>query len=180
MSKMSLFNSSNDKLEVEIIRYFENNNSEYLIYSLNEPVGNGYVKLYASKIIGNVAHIIVDDAEWAIIKEIVKNIIKCNHEGIELNIIDLDEDDLSNVILEDTRIFKLQGNLVNLLSDNKKVVVKEEIPHIEDLVELDDYKLLYEEQLDKNKVLNEQIDSLKEELENYRNKFERITAIFEE
>ena len=177
MSKMSLMNASDDDLEVDVIRYFENNNNEYLIYSLNETVGDGYIKLYASKIIGNSAHIITDEEEWMLIKEIIKNIIKANHEGSELNVIDLDEEELANVILQDTRIFKLQGNLVNLLSDNKLSNKKE--PVLPPIIDFDeeiseiDYEILYKEELEKNR-------ELRDELKTYKEKMNKIVELVEE
>ena len=51
-------NLNGENIEIEVIRYFINNDIEYLIYSLNEIDGAGYTKLYASKIIGNNASII--------------------------------------------------------------------------------------------------------------------------
>ena len=183
MGKISLNNASNNILDVDVIRYFENNNNEYLIYSLNETVGDDYIKLYASKIIGNGAHIITDDEEWALVKEIVKNIIKSNHEGTELKVVDLDENELSDIVLQDTRIFKLQGNLVNLLSDNKHVVKKEiDIPleDLDELEETEDYKELYEIELNKNKELKGQISELTEKVSAYQDKFDKIIDLIEE
>lgn len=182
MSKMSIKNACNDSLEIDVIRYFKNNDNKYLVYSLNESVGDGYIKLYASKIVENIAHIIVDEEEWKLIKEIIKNIIKANHEGSELNIIDLDEKELSNITLMDTRIFKLQGNLVNLLSDNKKVIEKEIIAEIEEFEETEefDYQNLYETEIEKNKELEEKINFLNLEIENYKNKINKIINLIEE
>ena len=187
MSKMLMKNASGDKLEIEVIRYFKNNDNEYLIYSLNELVGDGYIKLYASKIIGNSAKIITDDDEWILLKEIIKEIIKTNHEGEKLNVIDLDEDELNGVVLQDTRIFKLQGNLVNLLSDNKKVEKKSiDLPLIEDYEEDDeeidekDFETLFEEEKEKNRALNEKINKLEEEITFYKDKMDRIINLIEE
>ena len=172
-------NLTNDFTDVEVIRYFINNDTEYLIYSLNEIDESGYTKLYASKIIGTKACIITDNDEWTLIKEIIKEIVRNNRDGSELNIIDLDENALNDIVLQDTRVFKLQGNLVNLLSENKKVKEKikevpeeeieeetEEEPEIEE-VSLD-YEELYKDQLEKNKDLEAEIDSLEEVINSKR------------
>ena len=165
-------NIDDEHIDVEVIRYFLNNDIEYLIYSLNEIDESGYTKLYASKIIGSKACIITDNDEWNIIKEIIKEIVRCNRDGSELNVIDLNEDNLDDIILQDTRVFKLQGNLVNLLSENKKVnkpivnedeeifeEVKEEVK--EEVVE-EDYEELYNIELNKNKELEKQLNEYKQ------------------
>ena len=67
-------NLTGDYTDIEVIRYFTNNDTEYLIYSLNEIDESGYTKLYASKIIGTKACIITDNDEWTLVKEIIKEI----------------------------------------------------------------------------------------------------------
>lgn len=157
-------NIDDEYVDLEVIRYFMNNDVEYLIYSLNEIDESGYTKLYASKIIGSKACIITENDEWNIIKEIIKEIVRCNRDGSELNIIDLDENNLDDIILQDTRVFKLQGNLVNLLSENKKVVeptIEEMLEEpVEEILE-ENYEELYKLELEKNKELEKQLDEYK-------------------
>ena len=176
MSKVYISNANNEKIEIDVIRYFENNDSKYLIYSLNEPIGDGYIKLYASKILDDNGYIITNEEEWDLVKKIIKEVIKSNHEGTELNIFDLNETELEDVVLQDTRVFKLQGNLVNLLSDNKKVVKhaeKEEVTVIEDIDVEQNYQELYEEQIKLNKDLTGQLN-------NYKYKLDKIISLIEE
>lgn len=182
-------NTNGDNVDLEVIRYFINNDTEYLIYSLNETVGSGdevgYTKLYASKIIGTKACIITDNDEWNLVKEIIKDIVRCNRDGRELNIVDLNEDNLDDITLQDTRVFKLQGNLVNLLSENKKV--KDEITFIpedaetsQEIEDVDlDYEQLYKHELDKNKQLETEIESLKNQLNQLREIVNRVKEIVE-
>ena len=113
MKNTIMKNINGEDIEIEVVRYFTNNDVEYLIYSLNEIDGAGYTKLYSSKIIGNKASIISDEEEWTFIKEIIKQVVKNNRDGSPLDIIDLNENNLKDVTLVDTRVFKLQGNLVN-------------------------------------------------------------------
>lgn len=163
MNSRIVRNADNEDFNIEVIRYFVNNDIEYLIYSLNEVDESGYTKLYACKIIGNKASIITDNDEWNLIKEIIKQVVKNNRDGIKLSIIDLNEDNLNDVVITDSRVFKLQGNLVNLLQDNKQVikeeppVLKEEVTVIDEEI---DYEQLYNELLIKNKQLEDEIIEL--------------------
>lgn len=171
-------NVNKDDISIEVIRYFVNNDIEYLIYSLNETDSSGYTKLYASKIIGNKACIITDEEEWNIIKKIIKEIIKNNRDGESLSVIDLNESNLDDIYLQDTRVFKLQGNLVNLLSDNKKVEQKNN--DLDEIEEIDlNYEELFKNEQEKNKKLELELESLKEELNKYKEIFDKIKEIVE-
>lgn len=171
-------NVNKDDISIEVIRYFINNDIEYLIYSLNETDSSGYTKLYASKIIGNKACIITDEEEWNIIKKIIKEIIKNNRDGESLSVIDLNESNLDDIYLQDTRVFKLQGNLVNLLSDNKKIEQKNN--DLDEIEEIDlNYEELFKNEQEKNKKLELELESLKEELNKYKETFDKIKEIVE-
>ena len=182
-------NTNGDNVDLEVIRYFTNNDTEYLIYSLNETVDSGdeigYTKLYASKIIGTKACIITDNDEWNLVKEIIKDIVRCNRDGRDLNIVDLNENNLDDIILQDTRVFKLQGNLVNLLSENKNI--KDEITFIPEDVESSDeiedveldYELLYKQELDKNKQLEIEIENMKDQLNQFKEIIDKVKEIVE-
>ena len=178
-------NTNGDYVEIEVVRYFVNNDTEYLIYSLNEIDESGYTKLYASKIIGTKACIITDNEEWNLIKEIIKEVVRCNRDGSDLNIIDLNEDNLNDIILQDTRVFKLQGNLVNLLQENKKIeepitVIPEENEPQEEIEEISlDYEKLYKEELEKNKLLESNNETLPEQIEKYKEIFDKIKEMVE-
>lgn len=177
----TLKNIDNEKIDVEVIRYFVNNNNEYLIYSLNEIDSSGYTKLYASKIIGTKACIITDDEEWNLIKQIIKEIVRNNRDGSELNVIDIDENNLDDVILQDTRVFKLQGNLVNLLSENKQIFKSEDKEIVED--DLEDIEINYEEMynssLKKIEELVKENEILTDKLAQYQTIIEKIKEMVE-
>ena len=171
-------NVNKDDISIEVIRYFVNNDIEYLIYSLNETDSSGYTKLYASKIIDNKACIITDEEEWNIIKNKIKEIIKNNRDGESLSVIDLNESNLDDIYLQDTRVFKLQGNLVNLLSDNKKIEQKNN--DLDEIEEIDlNYEELFKNEQEKNKKLELELESLKEELNKYKEIFDKIKEIVE-
>lgn len=190
MNSRTVKNKNQEPLQIEVIRYFSNNDHEYLIYSLNENDEAGYTKLYASKIVDNVAHIISNDEEWLLIKEIIKDIVKNNRDGSPLNIIDLNEKNLENVVLEDTRVFKLQGNLVNLLSENKQVeeptifeeVVEEPEEIIEETIEEEqaDFEELYQNEMTKVEALENKIQELEQQLQDAQHKLQAIKELVEE
>lgn len=187
---MQLKNINDEYIDATIVRYFETENGQYLIYSLGETDESGYVRLYASKIVDDVACIISDTEEWQNITQIIKETVRNNRDGVELELVDLNEDKLYDITLQDTRIFKLQGNLVTLLSENKNV--KEEIEEVEepeleqyDLVEEIieenlDFEQMYKEQLEKNGSLQTKINELEEELDGYKSKINNIKELLEE
>ena len=177
---MSIKNINDDYLDVEVIRYFDNDGTKYLIYSLGEADEAGYIKLYASKVSKAKACIITDDEEWDSVKQIIKEIVRNNRDGSELNINDLDEEELNDITLQDTRVFKLQGNLVTLLAENKRVKAKEE-PVVDEIIdEKVDYEVMYTEQLSKNAELQNQINELQETIEKYKQTLESIKDLLED
>ena len=101
--------------------YFKLNDFSYLIFSLNEIDDGGYVKLYISKVINGIGTTISDDVEWNLVKDTIKDIIKRNKEGISAGVNDLDENNLTNITINDQKVFKLNASLLQLLSANKNV-----------------------------------------------------------
>lgn len=192
LNTRTLRNKNQETMDIEVIRYFKNNDIAYLTYSLNENDEAGYTKLYASKIIDNSAHIIQNEEEWTLVKEIIKDIVKNNRDGNPLNIIDLDENELDNIVLEDARVFKLQGNLVNLLAENKKVkpsITTEIIEEVEeepavtesiDEYEETDYEALYRSEVDKVEILENKIVDLERQLTELQTTINQIKELVQE
>lgn len=122
MQKIAAFNQNNQPLEIDIIRYFKVNEKKYLIFTLNEKDEQGYIKVYVSKILGLngtlAAYDIIDETEWASVKDLVKRIIKANREGEILEIEDLSLERLNNIKVNGQQVFKLIGNLIDLLGSN--------------------------------------------------------------
>ncbi len=174
---MGIKNINDECLDVEVIRYFLSNDTKYLIYSLGEADESGYIKLYASKVVDSKAIIIADDAEWNDVKQIIKEVVRSNRDGSDLDIIDLSEDELEQITLQDTRVFKLQGNLVTLLGENKHVPKHEEIDEIID--ETVDYEVMYNEQLVKNTELQNEINELNNTIEKYKSILDNIKDLTE-
>ena len=136
-------NVNGDTVEIDVVRYFINNDVEYLIYSLNEIDSAGY----------------------------------------------LNENNLKDITLVDTRVFKLQGNLVTLLSENKNVVEEEPIindpienivEEIEESIEEPTFETVEEDPIDYEKLYNDLLvenDSLKQEVTELKEKLDKIKEI---
>ncbi|MCI9234272.1 MAG: DUF1292 domain-containing protein [Bacilli bacterium] len=135
MQKIPAFNQNNQPLEIEIIRYFKVNDKKYLIFTLEEKDEQGYIKVYVSKILGLngtlAAYDIIDETEWANVKDLVKRIIKINREGGSLEVEDLSLERLNNIKINGQQVFKLISNLIELLGSNIDAKKDEEemIPH---------------------------------------------------
>ena len=116
---------NNENKTVQVVRYFENQDSRYLIYSLNEKDEQGYIKLYAVKVVESdgvlIGAGIIDDNEWMNVKNIIKVIVKENKEGKPVSVRDLDVSKLVGFPINDGRIFKLGVELANMLSANQVV-----------------------------------------------------------
>ena len=130
MDNIMIKNAQGEQLNINVVRYFRLNGVEYLIFSLNEIDEGGYVKLYISKVNGELANTIADDVEWNLIKDTVKTIIKANKDNVNLPITDLDIRKLSNIQVLDQKVFKLSEAFIQLLSANKNVeaYVEQDIP----------------------------------------------------
>ncbi len=129
MDSVNLINVNNETISVNVIRYFQLNNSNYLIYSLNEIDAQNYVKLYAVKIENSggvlVSSNIVDENIWTSIKEQIKIIVRGNKDGVA-QVDDLNYRELETMKINEGRVFKLSNQLVSLLGANKKVFEEEE------------------------------------------------------
>ena len=78
MEKVTISNLQGESGLVNVVRYFLNNGSEFLIYSLNEVDESGYTRLYVTKlngVDGNYTADTLNDTEWADVKNLVKVIV---------------------------------------------------------------------------------------------------------
>lgn len=130
MQKLSAFNQNNQPLEIEIVRYFKKDDKKYLIFTLQEKDEQGYIKVYVSKVLGLngtlAAYDIIDETEWASVRDLIKRVIKANREGGVLEIEDLVPDRLVNIKINGQQAFKLIDNLIELLGTNVNVVADSE------------------------------------------------------
>ena len=122
MDKITISNLQGENGLVNVVRYFQNNGQKFLIYSLNEVDEAGYTRLYVAKITGmngNYSAETLNDNEWNEVKNLVKVIVKANKESMPVPVQDLNTKEISNILLKDKKVFKLNAPLVNDLSANK-------------------------------------------------------------
>ena len=122
MDTIVLYNQNGQKFDVDVIRYFKNDGHRYLIFSMDEIDGNGYLQLYVSRIedFGGKYNMlnIIDDAEWDSFKKAIHGIVNNNRAGIP-NTSDLDFNSLDGTVINQFRIFKLKKDVAETLSQNK-------------------------------------------------------------
>ena len=122
MDKVTISNLQGENGLVNVVRFFNNNGNEYLIYSLNEIDESGYTRLYVTKLSGVDGMYTADtlsDTEWNEIKNLVRIIVKSNKEGMVSPVNDINPKKINNILLKDKKVFKLNTPLVNDLSANK-------------------------------------------------------------
>lgn len=191
---MNIKDANNQMIEVFLVRYFKYKNTNYLIYTLNEVDEKGFIKLYLVKIMKQfnewIAKTIKDDEEWKRMQLIVKNILKEIKSGNIESFNDLDISDIQNIKVKEARYFKLDENLMKLLSNN---IQHQEIENIdfnqlpnmdeiapvnveikEQTLEEPDYKSLYMELKKDNDELNETMSDMLMELAEYRAKYGKL------
>lgn len=122
--KMFLIGPNNDRFEAEIVRYFENVNDHYLIYTKGEKDANGYVLLYATKVVSDsgirVGENITDENEWALIKSFLQKTVSENKEKKPVSINDSNPVEVNELKINAQRPFKLSEASAELFGQNKK------------------------------------------------------------
>ena len=142
MERLYLRNNDNSVFSVRLIRYFEYDESHYLIYTLDETDQKGYLKLYLLEVLEELGEVVCyninDDDYWKSMENIVKAVIKEIKAGTRDLLKDLSPLELNNVKVVEPRYFKLDKKLADILSSNYLVTEMEEVPiddkEIEDLV----------------------------------------------
>ncbi len=191
MQKIPALNQNNQALEIEIIRYFKKDDKKYLIFTLGETDEQGYVKIYVSKILGLngtlAAYDIIDETEWANVRELVKRIVKTNREGGNLEIEDLSQERLTNLKINGQQGFKLISNLVELLGANVNEVqdeVETTVSNSEPVVETlkEENEEIAEEPVSVEATLqtSPKIESTSEYQKLYQDLFEKYQQVIEE
>lgn len=131
MEKIYLRDVNDNQMEVEFVRFFHFKNTNYLIYTKNEVDEKGYVLLYPVKIMESlgekIARSIKDETEWENMQSIVTKVIKeIKDEKIE-SFIDLDKNELENLKIVDSRFFKLDPKLVEILASSNVLGIEKNI-----------------------------------------------------
>jgi len=219
--------SGSEKITGEKIRYINYDNDNYIIYSLKEQDEEGYEKLYINKIT-NEEEDIISDLEWEELKKVIPIIVKQIKINNIIDFNDLDLSEINKINLKYSKPFKLKKDIVKsikkenlkiehdlqeLINDipeqvnasiddldkflnnyeeelnrievpiNPNIEEKEmEIPinpNTEELNEIDNLKELLEEEINKKEELTKKVEELENELNMYKDKLERIKIMLE-
>ncbi|MBP3765915.1 MAG: hypothetical protein J6G98_01875 [Bacilli bacterium] len=122
MKKLTITNSDNTKMTVDLVRYFRFKTDCFLIYSIGEVDEKNYKKLYLVRIMEElgfpVVQTIKNDADWANMQGIVKKVLKELKKGKKKLTEDLDYKEIDGIKVIEPRFFKLDSKLVDLLASN--------------------------------------------------------------
>lgn len=119
MEKLVITTAENNRLAVDLVRYFSFKSNQYLVYTLNEYDEKNYIQLYVMLVMEELGELIarpMNDEDWSEMKNIIKKILKEIKSGKKKFLLDLDYDPLSNIKIANPRHFKLDRKLVDLLS----------------------------------------------------------------
>lgn len=101
------------------IRFINYNNINYFIYSLNEIDEEGYEKVYVNKVV-NYEEYLINDYEWDDFKSAIPQIVKqIKSKNISL-FIDLSLNEMDEVNLMNSRVFKLKSTIVDSILKEEK------------------------------------------------------------
>lgn len=205
MEKITILNPHKDSIEVEVLRYFVMGEAKILLYTLGEKDDDGNVRLYATKI-NNKQTADLSDEEWTYVKASIRTIVNENREGKTLTVQDLDYNEVAGIVVENLKIFKLAGAILDDLSANKKEFKKPEvvIPSFEEKDEEEDsfetmlnstsvledspiistpvtvdYKSMYEKAEQEKKRLEEELFDIQSKTMSYQIKYDQIKKILE-
>lgn len=190
MSKLIIKNFDNNKVEVDVIRYFKYKNTNYLIYTLNEIDEKEFTKLYIVKIMKQfnllVAKTIKDEQEWKQIQQIVKELVTELKNNKLNEFVDLDIENLNNIKIKEARYFKLDKKLLSILTVNNEDYQEEKLNELPSMNEISpvpitevndnssDYKTMYLELKKDNDELNNIMADMLIELGEYRSKYGKL------
>ena len=117
--KVFMINPNNERFEAEIVRYFQNINDKYIVYTLEEKDSNGFQIVYATKVVNDggvrVGKTITDENEWSLVKNFIKETVNQNKNNQPLSIQDANPAELLELKIDSVRPFKLQAAVVEML-----------------------------------------------------------------
>ena len=121
MTKINVVAPTGEKVEAELVRFFEAYGKKYLVYTLNEKDEQEYVKLYVSRIDSGAdgrpfGEFIEYNDEWDNVKTEFKKMITNGGNGVN----DVNPAEVANITIKGHRIIKLLQTNVDSLSANQK------------------------------------------------------------
>lgn len=120
MKKFVIRNEENERVTVDLVRYFRFKNDEFLIYSKSEVDEKDYMKLYLVRVMEELGQPVVqtikNETDWANMQNIVKKVLKEIKKGKIKLLEDLDYNKIEGIKIVNPRYFKLDIKLVDILS----------------------------------------------------------------
>lgn len=189
MKKMNVINSDKTKIEVEVIRYFKHENTNYLIYTLNEKDENDFLKLYIVKIKKTLFSLkiieIKDENEWKTIQEMIKELIIQLKNNELTNFTNLDANNIKKIKIKEAKYFKIGDKLLQILLDENYKTDIDKLPSMDEISPIPiidvstqeqenkeiDYKSMYNDVKKENEELNNIMADMLVELGEYRTKY---------
>ena len=122
MEKILIYDANNNRVEIDVVKYFQYKYTNYLLYTANETDEKGFVKLYVVKILkelgSTISYNLTDDNDWLNFQNIIKTIIKEIKDNKEKSFKNLETNLLTDLKAENARSFKLKPELVELLAND--------------------------------------------------------------
>ena len=133
MNKIVLYNQNGQNFDVDVVRYFESNGNNYLIFNLNEIDTNGYIQLYLAKLSNKdgkqVMVNVSDENEWNEFRNTIQKIVTNNRNKVA-NLGTLDYKQLDGMMVSEFRVFKLKKEVTDMLSINSDIVTENDEPSV--------------------------------------------------
>lgn len=163
MIELLLTDELGQSFSVNMIRYFQYKNNKYFMYTLMEKDERNYIKIYIVKVMREldtfVSQTIRRTDEWLKMKSIVKRLLDETRAGLIVTFKDLDYQELEDLIIFESREFKLSQDLVevitypnhkqqqidNVLTNNTLFINANEVEKLDDTEEIEGFALLQDE-----------------------------------
>ena len=112
MKKVYVMDNRGREKVADKIAYFKIEDKKYFIYTLNEVDSEGYLKLYIKQF-ENGEDIEILDIEWEHVKGLVQEVLRQMRDGVINTYELLDFDDVTEVMENGARVFKLKQEIVD-------------------------------------------------------------------
>ncbi len=116
MKKVYVMDNRGREKVADKIAYFKIEDKKYFIYTLNEVDSEGYLKLYIKQF-ENGEDIEILDIEWEHVKGLVQEVLRQMRDGVINTYELLDFDDVTEVMENGARVFKLKKEIVDQIKE---------------------------------------------------------------
>ena len=159
--------------------YYISNNNYYLIYTDEQIDNNGFVILHVAKILQEVVTTqngpqptgyligttIASDEEYDLVKQDIAGIIDAKQNAIDAKVQFIDGSVLGQIKIKDTKIFRLKKNIFEqIFGQTNNDIKTDEQTSLNNSLEQK-----YQEEVDKNRKIKQEIDKLQEQINNLKN-----------